>query len=259
MNVLAFDIETIPDIEGGRKLYGLEGLDDQDVARVMFNKRREKTGSEILPAHLQKVIAISVVRRSAEGEQPAAISVRSLGTERSQEKEILAEFFALVDNQIPVLVSWDSTGFDLAVINHRGLIHSVPAGRYWDKEPDDPESVQNNGTRQNYARHMDLVDILAGNRKGTSAPLHEIAVLMGFPGKTDMSGSMVWDQYLAGQVIDIRNYCETDALNTYLVYLRWQQVKGLLSDEELNREFDRVKSALEDGPRHLQSFLAAWE
>ena len=259
VNVLAFDIETIPDIEGGRKLYGLEGLDDQDVARVMFNKRREKPGSEILPAHLQKVIAISVVRRSAEGEQPAAISVRSLGTERSQEKEILAEFFALVDNQIPVLVSWDSTGFDLAVINHRGLIHSVPAGRYWDKEPDDPESVQNNGTRQNYARHMDLVDILAGNRKGTSAPLHEIAVLMGFPGKTDMSGSMVWDQYLAGQVIDIRNYCETDALNTYLVYLRWQQVKGLLSDEELNREFDRVKSALEDGPRHLQSFLASWE
>ena len=88
MNVLAFDIETIPDIEGGRKLYGLEGLDDQDVARVMFNKRREKTGSEILPAHLQKVIAISVVRRSTEGEQAAPISVRSLGSERSQEKEI---------------------------------------------------------------------------------------------------------------------------------------------------------------------------
>ena len=187
------------------------------------------------------------------------ISVRSLGSERSQEKKILTEFFALLDKQIPVLVSWNGAGLDLAVINHRGLIHSVPAGSYWGKEADDPESGRNNGARQNYARHIDLVNILAGNQKNASAPLHEFAVLMGFPGETDMSESMVWDQYLAGQVSDIRSYCETDALITYLIYLRWQQVKGLLSDEELNREFERVKTALKDGSRHLQNFLAAWK
>jgi len=35
MNILAFDIETIPDTETGRRLYGLEGLDDKDVARAI--------------------------------------------------------------------------------------------------------------------------------------------------------------------------------------------------------------------------------
>ena len=42
MNILAFDIETIPDTDGGRKIYGLEGLNDDEVATAMFNKRREK-------------------------------------------------------------------------------------------------------------------------------------------------------------------------------------------------------------------------
>ncbi|HET8552607.1 MAG TPA: 3'-5' exonuclease, partial [Gammaproteobacteria bacterium] len=37
MNVLAFDIETVPDVDSGRRLYGLDGLDDADVARAMFH------------------------------------------------------------------------------------------------------------------------------------------------------------------------------------------------------------------------------
>ena len=63
MNVLAFDIETIPDVEGGRKLYDLDGLSDADVATAMFNIRREKVGHEFLATHLQRVVAISAVYR----------------------------------------------------------------------------------------------------------------------------------------------------------------------------------------------------
>ncbi|MEK7759133.1 MAG: 3'-5' exonuclease, partial [Pseudomonadota bacterium] len=67
MNVLIFDIETIPDVATGRRLYELEGLSDADVAKVMFHKRREETGdSEFLRHHLHRVVAISVVLRHAD-------------------------------------------------------------------------------------------------------------------------------------------------------------------------------------------------
>ena len=66
MNVMVFDIETIPDVEGGRRLYGLEGLGDKEVASVMFHKRRQETGTEFLRHHLQRIVAISVVLRSSD-------------------------------------------------------------------------------------------------------------------------------------------------------------------------------------------------
>ena len=60
MNILAFDIETIPDVNGGRKLYELDdSLSDSDVGEVMFAKRREKTGNDFIATHLQRVVAIS--------------------------------------------------------------------------------------------------------------------------------------------------------------------------------------------------------
>ncbi|MGH8313311.1 MAG: hypothetical protein ACRER9_08515, partial [Gammaproteobacteria bacterium] len=45
MNILAFDIETIPDVASGRQLYGLDGLSDEDAARAMFQQRRQETGA----------------------------------------------------------------------------------------------------------------------------------------------------------------------------------------------------------------------
>jgi predicted PolB exonuclease-like 3'-5' exonuclease len=256
MNVLAFDIETVPDIDGGRRLYSLHDLEDRDVARVMFNKRREKTGSEFLPVHLQRVVAISAVYRSTADNR---FSTWTLGDENSTEKEVLEYFFQAVDEFSPTLVTWNGGGFDLPVINHRTLINSVSAGRYWEMGEDDSQFERNNYIGRFHFRHTDLMDVLAGYQNGAFAPLDEMAILLGFPGKMGMDGSMVWDQFMAGEINGIRNYCEVDALNTYLVYLRWQEVKGHLSAADLEREFETVKTVLRDGPPHHREFLSAWE
>jgi len=94
MNVLAFDIETIPDIEGGRKLHELEGLNDAEVGEVMFAKRREKVGHDFIATHLQKVVAISAVYRNV---QKGQFSIWTLGSEESSEKEIVQNFFDGID------------------------------------------------------------------------------------------------------------------------------------------------------------------
>ena len=97
-----------------------------------------------------------------------------------------------------------------------------------------------------------------GPRAG--APLHEIALLLGLPGKLGMKGSDVWSAYRSGQIDEIRNYCETDVLNTYLIYLRFEQIRGNLTGVELQQEHDHVQTALREIERpHLQEFLKQWQ
>lgn len=255
MNVLAFDIETIPDTDGGRKIYELEDLSDSEVATAMFNKRREKTGTEFIATHLQKVVAISAVYRNTQKDQ---FSIWSLGDQDSGEKEIVQKFFDGVDKYTPTLVTWNGSGFDLPVLHYRGLVNSVQAPRYWDMGEDDSNFKWNNYIGRFHMRHTDLMDVLAGYSPRAFAPLDEMAVLLGLPGKMGMSGSKVWDQYKDGQIKAIRDYCETDALNTYLVYLHWQHVKGNLTDTALANEHEVVKQTLAKGEPHLQEFLEVW-
>ena len=255
MNVLAFDIETIPDTDAGRKIHELEDLSDADVAAVMFSKRREKVGHEFLQTHLQKVVAISAVYRNIHKDQ---FSVWTLGSEESSEQEIVQNFFDGVDKYTPTLVTWNGSGFDLPVLHYRGMLNKVQAPRYWDLGEDDSNFKWNNYIGRFHMRHTDLMDVLAGYSPRAFAPLDEIAVMLGFPGKMGMSGSKVWEQYQDGQIKDIRDYCETDALNTYLVYLHWQYIRGNLSDSTLAAEHEVVKQALSKGEPHLQEFLEVW-
>ncbi|MGH1426788.1 MAG: 3'-5' exonuclease [Arenicella sp.] len=256
MNVLAFDIETIPDISGGRRLYDLgDDLSDDDVTKVMFNKQRDKSGNEFLPSHLQRVCAVSVAYRNSMTNE---FKVWTLGEENSSEKEIIERFYVGIDKLTPTLVTWNGSGFDLPVMQQRGLINGVQAPRYWDTGEDDKDFKWNNYISRYHSRHIDLMDVMASYNPRANAPLDQMAVLLGFPGKMGMDGSKVCDAFLAGKIKEIRDYCETDALNTYLVYLQWLFVKGGLTALELEKEHELVKQSLASGESHLQDFLRVW-
>jgi predicted PolB exonuclease-like 3'-5' exonuclease len=103
------------------------------------------------------------------------------------------------------------------------------------------------------------MDVLSGFQVRGRASLDQMAVLLGFPGKLGMSGDKVWQCWLDGGIEDIRNYCETDVLNTYLVYLRFEYMRGNLDDKDLQREYELVRSTIiaTDQP-HLKQFADAW-
>jgi len=104
------------------------------------------------------------------------------------------------------------------------------------------------------------MDVLAGYEGRAVAPLDQIATMLGFPGKMGMSGDKVWDQYLAGNVEAIRNYCETDVLNTYLVYQRFDLMRGQLTPAGYESECQRVRDMLtQENKPHLTEFLQAWQ
>ncbi len=256
MNVLVFDIETIPDIATGRRLYELEGLNDADVGKIMFHKRREETGdSEFLRHHLHRVVAISVALRHAD-----QFRVWSLGDEKSDEADILRRFYDGIEKYSPTLVTWNGGGFDLPVLHYRSLVHGIAAPRYWDSGELDREFKWNNYLNRFHSRHTDLMDVLAGYQTRASAPLDDIAQMLGFPGKLGMHGSKVWDAYQAGKLAEIRDYCETDVLNTYLVYLRFELIRGNLDQPGYDREILRVRDYLKtENKPHWCAFLEAWK
>ena len=256
MNILTFDIETIPDVASGRRLYNLNGLSDKEVAEVMFSRRRQETdgASDFLRLHLHKVVAISVLLSTNE-----EIKVWSLGDIDSDEADIVKRFFEGIERYTPRIVSWNGRGFDLPVLHYRALLHGVQATRYWETGDDDQSFRWNNYLSRYHNRHIDLMDLVAGYEYRAVAPLDQIAVMLGFPGKLGMSGDRVWDTYMAGDLESIRNYCETDVLNTYLVYLRFDLMRGNLTKADFDSECDRVRAILEaDSKPYLLEFLEAW-
>ena len=256
MNVFVFDIETVPDVDTGRRLMDLDGLDDQDVGNIMLQQRRQETGgSEFLRHHLHKVVAISVVLRSND-----KVKVWSLGEKDASEKELVQRFFDGIDRFVPTIVSWNGSGFDLPVLHYRAMLHSISAARYWDTGEDDRDFKWNNYISRYHSRHTDLMDLVASYQPRAAAPLDQIATMLGFPGKMGMSGAKVWDNYQAGDIEGIRNYCETDVLNTYLVYLRFELMRGHITHEKYEQECELLKQSLvSENKEHLTEFLNVWE
>jgi len=194
---LVFDIETVPDTDGIRKLLDLPAeTSAEDVANIAFHKRRQQNGS----------------------------------------------------------------GFDLPVLHYRAMIHGIQAPRYWDMGDDDRDFKWNNYISRYHMRHLDLMDVLALYSGRANAPLDQMAQLCGFPGKLGMDGSKVWDAYKNGEIGAIRDYCETDVANTYLVFLRFQLMRGLLNKQRYDEEVQLVRDTLHGyAMPHWQEFLAAWK
>jgi len=257
--VLAFDIETIPDIEMGRKLFPDGDMSDDDIANLLFAKSRQKSGSDFQPLHLHKVVAISVTLKQA-----GNIKVWSIGSEASSEKEIIQRFYDGIEKYSPTLVTWNGSGFDLPVLHYRALFHGINAQAYWEVGDNQRDYKYNNYIGRFHWRHIDLMDVLAGYQMRGRAPLDEIAVMLGYPGKLGMSGDKVWPAYQAGEIKKIRDYCETDALNTFLVYLRFELMRGNLYPETYEKELEKIKEYLKheistNNSQHFKDFLEALE
>lgn len=252
---LVFDIETIPDIRHAKRLYGLNNLDDAEAFEALKNIRRQESGgSDFFRHHLHRIVCISVVLRLGD-----SIRVWSLGEEDGDEADIIRRFFHAIDKYDLTLVSWNGSGFDLPVLHYRAMLHQISAPMYWEMGDHYKDFRYNNYINRFHLRHIDLMDVLSMYQGRAAQPLDQIASFLGFPGKMGMDGSQVYDQFLAGNLSAIRHYCETDVLNTWLVYLRFQMLRGELFRPDHDQEISLVRDLLTASQKpHLQEFLSAW-
>src|SRR3954465_14176438 len=165
--ILVFDIETIPDVAGLRKLWELDpGVSDAAGGELVSQRRRQATGNDFLPAHLQRIVAISCALRDRD-----SFRVWSLGEPGESEAALVQRFFDGIEKYTPQLVSWNGSGFDLPVLNYRALIHGVHAARFWDLGEEDRDFRWNNYIGRYHSRYLDLMDVLAMYQGRGNAPL----------------------------------------------------------------------------------------
>ncbi len=255
-NILVFDIETVPDVAGGRRVHGIELGDDAGVAELLQHQRRIETqgATEFLRPYLHRVVAISALWW--QGEQ---VKLNSFGKADDDEATLVAAFFQFIQRHAPQLVSWNGAAFDLPVLHYRALLHGIPAARYWEQGQTDQGYRWNNYTSRYHERHLDLMDILSAYQMRNVARLQDVALLLGLPGKLGFDGSQVWDAFQAGEIIRIRQYCETDVLNTALVHLRFELTRGHLDKSAYDACQTQLRSYLQNRDEaHVQEFLTLW-
>jgi hypothetical protein len=104
------------------------------------------------------------------------------------------------------------------------------------------------------------MDVLAGYGASGRSSLETVSHLIGLPGKLGVGGAHVWPAYQRGELAAIRDYCEIDVLNTYLIYLRFQLTRGELDPVGYQKEIEVVEAKLaEPGRPHLTEYLELWK
>lgn len=251
--VLVFDIETIPDVETGRRLYPeLQGLDDDDALTALIALRHAEAGNDFMRLPLHKIACLSFL-----WVEHGNFVLKSLSLDNKDEQEILTSFFRAFGKK-PTLVSWNGSGFDIPVLLYRALHHGISAPELFnpDKKPD---YLYRYGEM-----HIDLMDKMSLYNGYNKQKLDTIAALCGFAGKGDIDGSQVVPMVQQGEWQKLTTYCESDVLNTWLIYLRWLILTGK-ADESLCQNISEQTHAFvadianDDGTLRHERFLQAWQ
>lgn len=264
--LFVFDTETIPDTDAVPGLVD-NVADDIEARRAALSQYHldATNGQNDFPRQpFHKVVALSYVTADIEKQSGYELytisSVRSGGTEESDEAEIVSGFFNYLAKEQPRLVTYNGRNFDLPVLWFRAMKHGISANGLF--------SGQRRNKWDNYLSrnavdfHCDLIDALKGNgMMHGGLKLNEICAILNLPGKIGVDGSKVTGMFDAGQIAEIRAYCETDVLNTYLVYLHWQHVNGITTDKGLEDALTATKDylSMEAAEKaHFKEFLDAW-
>lgn len=223
MAVLVFDIETRIDKQLLRDtLFRGQALSDDDAFERMREQLWQESGgrSDFFPVTFHVPISIALLHAADDG----AIEAREvLGADQLGEAGLAREFWSRLEAFNGLLVSFNGRGFDLPVLELAALRHGCAAPRYF---------TERNGLRQRFGRHLDLLDWLSNNgavrlRGGFDL----IARVAGLAGKGAVSGGDVQRLFERGCWSDIHRYCADDARQTYLLWLRVEQLCGRLAAE----------------------------
>ena len=220
--ICVFDCESVPDAGLIRKVYGFEGS-DEEVSLQALARQKEESGSEFLPLCFHQIVSICAVICDEFGK---FIKVNKI--EGEDESAMIEAFFGFIERFSPRLVSFNGKNFDMPVLVLRALKHNVKASAYLDTISD---KWNNYKSRYNEQKHCDLLESLgAGGARGLR--LDTICAMAGLPGKYETNGSQVMSLFYANELEKIHEYCESDTLNTYMLFLKYELCKGNLSDSD---------------------------
>lgn len=238
MRYVVFDIETRVDKQLVREAFFRgQGLSDEEAFARMRERLKEEGGRDFFPVtcHLPVSIAVGDV-----GEDLRLVRLESLGGGTYSEAGIVREFWQRLERFDGTLVSFSGRNFDLPVLELQALRHGLSAPRYFN------ESRRYRGRAAD--RHYDLHEFLSnGGIYRLRGGLDILGRLAGLRGKSDMDGSVVQGKWEAGRLEEIHRYCRDDVLQTYLLFLRVERMRGRLDAARCEELSEAAKRLADEG------------
>jgi 3'-5' exonuclease len=214
-NIMVWDLETVPDLEGYARANNLVGKSPEEI--------RIAIGDDFPKLIYHSIICIGalVASRTANGYQVQVVGAPHIG--QRTEKELIESFVNKIAQLSPQLVTFSGGSFDLPVLRYRAMVHEVFA-----------PGMHNRAYFHRYTEdNVDLCDVLSSFDYGARAKLDELSRIMGLPGKpSGMDGSQVEAYFDAGRIEEIADYCKSDVINTYRLWLRYELFRGRLDQKQ---------------------------
>ncbi|MGO9473764.1 MAG: 3'-5' exonuclease [Rhodomicrobium sp.] len=213
--VIVWDLESVPDLRGFAAANGLTGKTEAEVLEALGDK---------FPKHIyHSIICIGALVTHREQGVWVVDALGAPHVGERTEKQLISAFADKIAELSPQLVTFNGNSFDLPVLRYRAMINEVSAPGlsarpYFNRYTEDA---------------LDLCDVLSSFSAQGKATLNELSKIMGLPGKPDsIDGSEVHRYFREGRIKEIADYCETDIINTYRVWLRFELFRGRLSQSE---------------------------
>ena len=83
--------------------------------------------------------------------------------------------------------------------------------------------------------------------------------MVGLPGKYDVHGDQVMELFYAGEIEKIKEYCVSDVLNTYWLFLKYEVLKGNMTIEDYQRALATMQENLRPEKSYTDVFGIAIE
>ncbi len=227
-NIIVWDIETVPDLRGFALARGLDGKTDDELRAELGDK---------FPKHVyHSIVCIGALVAHWDGDHWCVDAIGAPHRGECSEKDLIRRFVNRIAELTPQLVTFNGNAFDLPVLRYRAMVNGISAPGlsarpYFNRYTEDA---------------LDLCDVLSAFSMQGRASLHELCCVMGLPGKPeDIDGSEVAKYHRDGRIKEIADYCETDIVNTYRVWLRYQLFRGKLPEKQHDQSVSNLSAFIQ--------------
>lgn len=238
-HICVFDTETVPDVDALCAVYGYNGS-EADIMQQAFSAQKERTGSEFLPINFHKVVAISAVMADEFGNFERVNSIKA-----ADEGELIFKFISFINAQNPRLISFNGRGFDLPMLMVRAMKYNLSCPSYFETSGDGKDKWTNYRSRYDGIFHLDLCDHIGDFGAARGMGLDSLCKSLNIPGKYDTHGDDVFRLYLEGEMEQIEQYCESDTLNTYWLFLKYELLRANITQNDYANYLLSMSSFLE--------------
>ncbi|RUM67792.1 MAG: 3'-5' exonuclease [Sulfurospirillum sp.] len=250
--ICIFDCETIPDIDLVKSSFKIEGEDKLEITKKAFDLQESKSGSSFLPIPFHQVVAISAVICDDFGRFKRVNSI-----DGENEEQMISNFLNFIDKHNPKLVSFNGRNFDMPMLLVRAMKYNLSCPAYFEVDNKALNKSKWDNYRYRYSDrfHVDIMDHIAEFGAVRGLNLNLLCTMMGIPGKFDVSGDEVHKLYYANEHEKIREYCESDVLNTYWLYLKYELLKGHITKDDYFDYLHLMSEELKEDKSYSKIFI----